>query len=237
MKQTLRNVLDTYQPPAPEPSAKAALLAARRTLPGLSPAGFLWTQLGFIRPRMWAAQGILLAALAMLVYRAPGAESVYLLLGSLLPLLLVINITDLVRVYNGGMLELELATRYNLPQVCAARLLLFGLVDFALLGVAAALGAAALRAHLFTLLLYCLTPFLLMCAGCLAALRLLRPDQLLLATVLLTVATGAILTVARRPLYLPQHRPFWMGALAVALVLLVWQSLALQRKGVFSCKL
>ena len=73
MKQTLRNVLDTYQPPAPEPSAKAALLAARRTLPGLSPAGFLWTQLGFIRPQMWAAQGILLAALAMLVYRAPGA--------------------------------------------------------------------------------------------------------------------------------------------------------------------
>ena len=135
------------------------------------------------------------------------------------------------------MLELELATRYNLPQVCAARLLLFGLVDFALLGVAAALGAAALRAHLFTLLLYCLTPFLLMCAGCLAALRLLRPDQLLLAAVLLTVATGAILTVARRPLYLPQHRPFWMAALAVALVLLVWQSLALQRKGVFSCKL
>ena len=238
MKQTLRNVLNTYQPPAPEPSAKAALLAARRALPGLSPAGFLWTQLGFIRPRMWAAQGMLLAALGMLVYRRmPGAESVYLLLGSLLPLLLVINITDLVRVYNGGMLELELATRYNLPQVCAARLLLFGLVDFALLGVAAALGAAALRTQLLTLLLYCLTPFTLMCAGCLAALRLLRPDQLLLAAVLLTVATGAILTVARRPLYLPQHRPFWMAALAVALVLLVWQSLALQRKGVFSCKL
>ena len=76
-----------------------------------------------------------------------------------------------------------------------------------------------------------------MCAGCLAALRLLRPDQLLLSAVLLTVASGAILTVARRPLYLPQHRPFWMAALAVALVLLVWQSLALQRKGAFSCKL
>lgn len=239
MKDDVRRLLDSCPPPPPDPAAKDALLAAWRALPrrGLSPAAFLRAQLGFIRPRMWAAQGLLLAVLTVLMRSVPCVEQVYLLLGASLPLLLIINIADFMRIYNGHMLELELATRYSLPQVCAARLLIFGITDSAVVLCAAALGAAVTRTHLLTFLLYCLTPFTLMCAGCLAALRLLRPEQLLLSAVLLVLTGGAALAFWKHPLYLPQNRRYWLAALLLALVLLSAQNHALYKKGVFSCKL
>lgn len=239
MKDDIRRLLDSCPPPPPDPAAKDALLSAWRALPrrGLSPAAFVWAQLGFIRVRMWAAQGLLLAFLTLLIRSAANAELVYLLLGAALPLLIIINIADLMRIYNGRMLELELATRYSLPRVCAARLLIFGVTDSAVVLCAAALGAAATRTHLLTLLLYCLTPFTLMCAACLTAMRFLQPDQLLLSAVFLVLTGGAALAFWKHPLYLPQNRRYWLAALLLALALLAAQNHALSKKGVFSCKL
>ena len=152
------------------------------------------------------------------------------------PLLLVANVQDLARVYHSGMLELELATRYSLPRVTAARLLVFGLCDGVLLGVLAAVGAVISRTDLWVVLLYCLTPFCCVSAVCMVLLRHLRPAVFSKAALAVAAAALGVLVLPfgwlQSHLYGLDARPFWAAVLAVSLAVLVQQSRRLTRDGV-----
>lgn len=224
-------------PPPPDPDAVSRTAALLRTLPPPRPAGwrFLALQAGFIRKRMWAAQFAVLAGVLFLALLDSTAARQYALWAAAAPLLLVANVQDLARVYRQGMLELELATRYSLPKITAARLLVFGLCDAVLLALLAATGAAATRTALGVVLLYCLTPFCSVSALCLFLLRYLRP-AVFARTAL--AAMAALLGVLLLPLdrlmqllYAPEHRFFWAGALVFSLLALAWQTRRLLRGG------
>ena len=229
-------------PPAPDPADKRRTADLLRTLPPPRPTGlgFVWCQAGFIRKRMWALQFALLAGVLLLVW-ANGRAGVYALrqyalCAAAAPLLLVANVQDLARVYHQGMLELELATRYSLPRVTAARLLVFGLCDAVLLGILAAVGAVVSRADLGVVLLYCLTPFCCVSALCMGLLRHLRPAAFgkgALAVVAVVLG-GLLLPVGRmqRWLYGPESRLFWIAALVCSAAALAWQTRRLTRGGV-----
>ena len=233
----LAALLRRAAPPPPDPGAASRTAALLGTLPPPRPAGwrFLAVQAGFIRKGMWAAQfAVLACVLALALLDRPTARQ-YALWAAAAPLLLVANVQDLARVYHQGMLELELATRYSLPKVTAARLLIFGLCDAALLALLAATGAAATRTALGVVLLYCLTPFCAVSALCLALLGRLRPAAFA-RTALGTVAAALgvlLLPLDRviRLLYAPEHRLFWAGALALSLLALAWQTRRLLRGG------
>lgn len=234
----LETLLRRAAPPPPDPAAAARTAALLNTLPPPRPAGwrFLAVQASFIRKRMWAAQFAVLACAVGLLRLADGADPrVYALCAAAAPLLLVANVQDLARVYHQGMLELELATRYSLPKVTAARLLVFGLCDAALLALLAAAGAFATRAGLWVALLYCLTPFCCVSALCLALLGRLRPAAF--ARAALGVAAAAVLLAllpvrpVQRWLYAPESRIFWAGGLALSLAALAWQARRLLRGG------
>lgn len=233
----LRRLLRRNTPPPPDPDAARRTAALLATLPPPRPAGwrFLAVQAGFIRKRMWAAQFAVLACLLTLATLYQAAPRQCALWAAAAPLLLVANIQDLARVYHQGMLELELATRHSLPKITAARLLVFGLCDAALLALLAATGAAATRTAPAVVLLYCLTPFCCVSALYLALLGRLRPTAFARAAL---VAVGAVLGLLLLPLdclarqlYAPEHRLFWAGVLALSLAALAWQARRLLRGG------
>lgn len=236
------DLLRRENPPAPDPAAAAHTVELLRTLPPPRPTGwaFVRTQAGFIRKRMWALQFAVLAGVLALV-AAAGSDGVYALrqyalCAAAAPLLLVANVQDLARVYHSGMLELELATRYSLPRVTAARLLVFGLCDGALLGVLAAVGAIISRTDLWVVLLYCVTPFCCVSAVCMVLLRHLRPSVFSKAALAVAAAALGVLVLPfdwlQSHLYGLDARPFWAAALAVSLAVLVQQSRRLTRDGV-----
>lgn len=228
-------------PPPLYPAAAAHTADLLRTLPPPRPTGwaFVRTQAGFIRKRMWALQFAVLAGVLALV-AAEGAGDYalprYALCAAAAPLLLVANVQDLARVYHQGMLELELATRYSLPRVTAARLLVFGLCDALLLGILAAVGAVVSRSALEVVLLYCLTPFCCVSALCMGLLRHLRPAAFGKgALAVVAVVLGGLLLPAgrmQRWLYGPESRIFWAGALVCSVAALAWQTRRLLRGGV-----
>lgn len=228
-------------PPPPHPAAAAHTVELLRTLPPPRPTGwaFVRTQAGFIRKRMWALQFAVLAGVLTLVAAGGAGDYAlprYALCAAAAPLLLVANVQDLARVYHRGMLELELATRYSLPRVTAARLLVFGLCDAVLLGILAAVGAVVSRSALEVVLLYCLTPFCCVSALCMGLLRHLRPAVFgkgALAVVAVVLG-GLLLPVGRmqRWLYGPESRIFWAGALICSVAALAWQTRRLLRGGV-----
>ena len=224
-------------PPPPPPSDASDTVALLRTLPPPRPTGwaFVWTQAGFIRKRMWALQFALLAGLLVLVTAAGLPLRRYALCAAAAPLLLVANVQDLARVYHQGMVELELVTRYSLPKVTAARLLIFGACDGVLLAVLALVGSAVHRADLGAVLLYCLTPFTVVSALCLALLRRLKPAAFgRVALAVVGISALAVLLPADRLqgwLYSRDVRLLWAAALAVSALALVWQSRRLTRGG------
>lgn len=228
-------------PPPPHRDAAAHTVELLRTLPPPRPTGwaFVRTQAGFICKRMWALQFAVLAGVLALVAAGGAADYAlprYALCAASAPLLLVANVQDLARVYHSGMLELELATRYSLPRVTAARLLVFGLCDAVLLGILAAVGAAVSRSALEVVLLYCLTPFCCVSALCMGLLRYLRPAAFGKgALVVAAVALGFLLLPVdrmQRWLYAPESRIFWAGALVCSVAALAWQTRRLLRGGV-----
>lgn len=224
-------------PPPPPPSDASDTVALLRTLPPPRPTGwtFVWTQAGFIRKRMWVLQFALLAGLLVLVASTGLPLRRYALCAAAAPLLLVANVQDLARVYHQGMVELELVTRYSLPKVTAARLLIFGACDGVLLAVLALVGSAVHRADLGAVLLYCLTPFTVVSALCLALLRRLKPAAFgRVALAVVGISALAVLLPADRLqgwLYSRDVRPLWAAALAVSALALAWQSRRLTRGG------
>ena len=224
-------------PPPPPPSDASDTVALLRTLPPPRPTGwaFVWTQAGFIRKRMWVLQFALLAGLLVLVTATGLPLRRYALCAAAAPLLLVANVQDLARVYHQGMVELELVTRYSLPKVTAARLLIFGACDGVLLAALALVGSAVHRADLGAVLLYCLTPFTVVSALCLALLRRLKPAAFgRVALAVVGISALAVLLPADRLqgwLYSRDVRPLWAAALAVSALALVWQSRRLTRGG------
>jgi len=230
-------MLDTYRVPVPDPSAQAATAALlRRTAqipPPMTSLQFLRAQAGFIKKSMWALQLAFLAAVALLAVAAMregmGNRQLCNLFSAAAPLIILINVTDFARIYNGGMLELELATRFSLPKVVAARLLLFGLTDSFILIAAAAIMAATVRAGLLELLLHGFVPFNCMCAGCLAALRRLKPDQFAAAAVLLAAVLVGTMAAGQTLLYGIMREELWLAALLISAAAVLCQSRAFVR--------
>lgn len=232
----IRRLLAACPPPPADPAGRAHTIRLLRTLPPrpMGAARFLLTQAGFIHKRMWLLQLAFLAGILLLAREAGGAAEADRRLcwqiSAAMPLLILINVTDLVRIYNGGMVEVELATRFSLPKVAAARLLIFGLTDGVLLAAVAALTASAARTGLLTMLLYCLVPFDLMCLGCLRLLRRVRPDHFTPVAVALALALAALPLAGGEWLYRQPAEPAWAAAALVLTLALPWQFAALLRE-------
>lgn len=236
----LRGLLALY---LPEPSSSHAEQRAYQAIVALprchqKRGHFILSQVGFIRKRTWALQLLLFIAFITWISRQGAilAENgaICILCACMAPLLVLINVGDFARIYHGGMLEVELATRYSLPKVIAARMLIFGIVDMLLLVAEAAVGAQVSQTALTVLLLYCLTPFCFVCVICMELLRRMNPTQF---TQAILVSIGILVLFLIFPMgrwqtqgthwlskiYSAEGRRYWIGILAGSILILCWQ--------------
>ena len=133
--------------------------------PAFSFPRFVWGQLRFVSPWVWAAQ----LALIALVVASAGALSterpaVLIAVGAAV-LTVLVGVPDVLRSCERGVAELEYACRFDCRQVLAARCALLGLSDVAVLTAAIVALPALAGADPFLVFLYACTPFFALCAG------------------------------------------------------------------------
>ena len=129
---------------APAPKRKEAFLKTM-PVPQLDPRGFFFTQLQYIRKRTWIFSiFILLACIGIVRFASDG---VCWKTAALLPFLTLITTTEFARSTQWNMVELEMSCKYSLSQILMARFLIFGTVDFLILGVIIGIVSRALSDH------------------------------------------------------------------------------------------
>ena len=161
-------------------------------------------------------------AAVMLLTRENGLrQQIFPLLSVLAPVLILINITDFVRVYNSGSLELELAAKFSLQKAAAAKLIIFGVSDAAVIAAFCVFAAVNTKAGAMLLLLYILVPFNLMCCGCMFLMRTVSADSFAFASASLACCIYAAIFVLNinAALYTGAHTVMWIAAFAVTAVL------------------
>lgn len=133
--------------------------------PAFSFPRFVWGQLRFVSPWVWAAQ---LALIALVVASAGALSSerpaVLIAVGAAV-LTVLVGVPDVLRSCERGVAELEYACRFDCRQVLAARCALLGLSDVAVLTAAIVALPALAGADPFLVFLYACTPFFALCAG------------------------------------------------------------------------
>ena len=124
----------------------------------------------------------MLVLLWWLLQSAGTAYEVQRAMGTLAPLFVVLVLPELWKNRSSGALEIECTAYYSLRQIYAARMVLFGLVDLALLTLFFSAALLAGQATLRDLIINFLLPFLVTGCICLRTLSMWL-GMLLLATV------------------------------------------------------
>lgn len=214
---------------APDATAKAAALAAVREATATAEpttasfASFVATQVRFIRPRVWAAQLALVAAMAAVcLLEGPMPHGFPLASGVLAAATVLVGLPDLLSSAANRVAELEYACRFDCRAVALARLIVLGCADVVAVTAIALAAPVALGADPFASLVHTCAPYFLSCAGALLLVRRCAASQALpLACAwTLLVAAGAYALFTFVPLAYAQGSA-WAWAL-VAAGSLVW---------------
>lgn len=133
--------------------------------PAFSFPRFVWGQLRFVSPWVWAAQLALIALVVASAGALPRERSAVLIAVGAAVLTVLVGVPDVLRSCERGVVELEYACRFDCRQVLAARCALLGLSDVAVLTAAIVALPALAGADPFLVFLYACTPFFALCAG------------------------------------------------------------------------
>ena len=133
--------------------------------PAFSFPRFVWGQLRFVSPWVWAAQLALIALVVASAGALPSERSAVFIAVGAAVLTVWVGVPDVLRSCERGVAELEYACRFDCRQVLAARCALLGLSDVAVLTAAIVALPALAGADPFLVFLYACTPFFALCAG------------------------------------------------------------------------
>ena len=229
----------TFSPlPSPQPreeAIQATVLAAtqafhrREASRPLSSLEFLHQQSKFLQKRWWILQAGVLGLLWCLLQHAGGTDEIQRAMGTLSPLFVVLVLPELWKNRANGALEVECTAYYSLRQVYAARMVLFGMVDLALLTLFFSATLLAGRAGLQDLIIHFLLPFLVTSCICLRTLSCPRSAALYTALPLCLLWTAVwVLIVLDSAVYARITLPMWLGLLALTAVYFLYALYKLQ---------
>ena len=213
-----RPPFDTLPTPQPrEEAVQATVRAATQAFRPLSQLEFLRQQAQFLHKRWWLLQS------------AGTAYEVQLAMGTLAPLFVVLVLPELWKNRSSGALEIECTAYYSLRQIYAARMVLFGLVDLALLTLFFSAALLAGQATLRDLIINFLLPFLVTGCICLRTLSH-RRDTVCYAALPLCLAWTAVwvLLILSDQVYRMISLPMWLGMLLLATVYFLYAIRKLQ---------
>ncbi len=143
----------------PEPKGRDGFLKSL-PYPKLTYPEFVFSQIGYIRKRMWAISAFILLAGIFTACVVPYREMVLLwVLSSLAPFLAVLTAAEISRSDIFGMSEIEAGCRFALPQVIGARMIILGICNFAVIAAAAVISGIFSPFGIARSALYILTPY------------------------------------------------------------------------------
>ncbi len=154
------------EPPAPKD--KERFLKAL-PYPKLTYPEFIFSQIGYIRKRMWAVSAaVLLAGLFAVCIISDRSAQVLWVISSLAPFLAVFTSAEISRSSVFGMSEIEAGCRFSLPQLAGARMLILGVCNFAVISVGTIISGILSPFGIALSALYILTPYVCVCGASLA---------------------------------------------------------------------
>lgn len=159
-----KELCEAFSPP--KPKGKEKFLNAL-PYPKLSFWGVVFSQIKYIRKRVWVVSVIIVAAAVFTVcfmsLKTPsyfGLPAVWII-SSLTPYLAMLTASEISRSNVYGMTELETACRFSMPQLTGARTLILGTVSFSVITALIMISGIFTPVGIANSAIYILTPFLL----------------------------------------------------------------------------
>ena len=211
--------------------SKQAFLEGEQARP-VSRLEFLCQQSRYVKKHWWLLQGLLLAAVCLLLRQADADYAIRRCLGLAGPLLAVLLLPELWKNRSCDAMEVECTTLYSLRAIYAARLTLFAGVDLVLLSLFFAAASVLTRVTVGEMLIQFLLPYNITCTICLATLysrRIRNPSMSMLLC--LCWAAVWLLLILNDGIYAAISAPLWALALAGSFGCLGCTVLRGQRKG------
>lgn len=161
---------------------------------------FVLAQIGFVNKMVWFWQGVWILLFLFAVWKGKlfhVTNENLCILSMAPPLLLLLAVEEITKVYARSMLEIEYATKYSLKKVVMARMLIVGVVNGILLFGGILFAGERLNMKLIEVLVYSLTPLLLMTFLLLKMMTVWNGEQLHYAGISLYVFFLFIVIVGR----------------------------------------
>lgn len=167
-RELKRSIRQAFAVPEPEDRQAFIKKLGGRERSVIGRAQFFLIQLSYIRKRIWAASALLFGAAVAAAYAfrrvtAAGAIDQALLwcISAATPFLALLAVVEAGRSASCGMRELEMSTRYHLPEIYLARMLFLGGGNAAELLLSVILLKNAGQESVFMTAIYLLVPYLL----------------------------------------------------------------------------
>lgn len=173
MKRGLKNELrDLYHavPPLPDEVKKTALMAQAKNkrlvlMTEASMLQFIKTQIRFVNKRLFMCQLLLLCLYGFFTTMILKDSDGFLLLVIVAPLAVLLSTYEVSRSFRYNMTELELPSRFSLPQILMARFVIAAVVDTLSLTYMLIMTAMKTYSTFGSLILYGLVPSFLAASG------------------------------------------------------------------------
>ena len=187
---------------------------------------FVCQQAGYIRKEWWGLQSCLLLLLWLLLRWAESDSYDRRCMGILAPVFIILTLPELWKNDNCRSIEVEGAALFPLRSIVAARMLLFGMVDLALLTFFFTVSTLTLGLSIQELIVDFLLPLLMTCCICVRMLYMGRNAGMIpsLFACLFWLSQWT-LVVLREEIYSRLSLPVWMGAAALSLFYLCFCTL------------
>lgn len=198
-------------------SSRAALYE-NEALNSVSWPEFVYWQSGYIRKRWWILQAGLLLALWCGLAVTEQIGNVSRLMGTAAPLFVVLLVPELWKSRTYHTEEVEGAAYFSTRQIYGARLLLFAMVDAALLSVFCVAASFTLRITLREMMIQFFLPFNVSCCICFRALCGRRMESEYAALGLCGLWAGIwVWILLREAIYGIIALPVWEGAVLLSM--------------------
>lgn len=122
---------------------------------------FIFSQISYIRKRVWIlSAAVLLAAIGAVCVIPQNEMHIVWIISTLIPFLALLTALEISRSDIFGMSEIESGCRFSLPQLVGARMIILGVCNFAVISVMAVILGFFSPLGIFKAALYILTPYI-----------------------------------------------------------------------------
>ncbi len=195
---------------------------------------FIREQSRYIEKKWWMLQGSVLLLLWYLLWDNGADGNLERLTGSFAAVFAVLIIPEIWKNRRYSSVEIEKAAYYSLRQICAARILMFAMVDLVLITVFFVIALHTVQIMAYRLAVDFLLPFLVSCCICFRFLCSRRGGMEYAATALCMVWSAVWSVVAaNEAIYDRLAEPVWLGMILLFLGYLVFCI----RKAISDCEI